>query len=31
LAGDYKDLAGKWNKQQEEIGAKNSTNAPPKK
>ena len=30
LAGDYKELADKWNKQQEEI-AKTSTNAPPSK
>ena len=31
LAGDYKELADKWNTQQAEIAAKNATNAPAKK
>jgi chromosome segregation ATPase len=31
MAADYKDLANKWNKQQEDIAAKNATNAPAKK
>jgi septal ring factor EnvC (AmiA/AmiB activator) len=31
MAGEYKDLVEKWNKQQDEIAARNATNAPPKK
>lgn len=31
MNADYSELAGKWNKQQEEIAAKNATNAPAKK
>lgn len=31
MATDFNDLAQKWNKQQEEIAAKNATNAPAKK
>jgi chromosome segregation ATPase len=31
VSTDYNELAGKWNKQQDEIATKNATNAPAKK